>query len=342
MISLKTFIITITTIISSILAPAGHIMPPAPNSSQEVKRDVISEIRPALEDETFNFKLESSHKFIPKAYADGDYNQAFAYGVIDFKTGEILAEKNLKKKLPIASLTKVMTAVVALDLADKNDLFTISESASLQSPTKLGMIPGQKMKLEELLRAILLTSANDAAEVMKEGVNKKYGADIFVQAMNEKTKFLNLSTTSFSNPQGFDHPKHYSTVEDLSILTKYAIDKYPLIGQIVADDYEFLPEDQNHKQHDLHNWNGLIGVYPGVKGVKIGNTGKARVTTIVLAEREGKQILVVLLGAPTVLERDLWAAQLLDIGFAKSLDFVPVNVTKQDLTQKYSTWEFFR
>lgn len=342
MISLKTLIVTIATVISSILAPAADITSSSPESSQKTKRDVISEIRPKLEDEGFSFKLESNHTLIPKAYAEADYNQAFAYGVVDFQTGEILAEKNLTKKLPIASLTKVMTAVVALDLADKDDLFTISKNASLQSPTKLVMIPGQKMKLEELLKAILLTSANDAAEVIKEGVNEKYGADIFVQAMNEKTKFLNLSTTSFSNPQGFDHPKHYSSVEDLSILTKYAIDKYPLIAQIVADDYEFLPEDQNHKQHDLHNWNGLIGVYPGAKGVKIGNTGKARVTTIVLAEREGKQILVVLLGALTVLERDLWAAQLLDLGFAKSLDLVPVNVTKQDLIQKYSTWEFFR
>lgn len=164
-----------------------------------------------------------------------------------------------------------MTATVALDLADPQELFTISQEAAARPPTKLVMMPGQRMKLSELLYALLLTSAND----------------------------------------------------------------------IVAQPYEYLPSDENHKLHDLHNFNGLLCVYPGAKGVKIGNTRAAGATTVVLAEREVKKVLVVLLGAPGKLERDLWAANLLDLGFEK-LGIPPVNITKNQLQDKYSSWKLSR
>lgn len=102
----------------------------------------------------------------------------------------------------------------------------------------------------------------------------------------------------------------------------------------------FYPQDDNHKQADLYNWNGLLGVYPGVKGVKIGNTEDAGYATTVLAEREGKKILVVLLGAPGVLQRDLWPSMLLDIGFEK-LGLKPIGITEDQLRAKYSTWKYW-
>ena len=268
------------------------------------------------------------------------FDNAQAYLVSDFDSGQIILSKSLHDKIPVASLTKIMTAVTALDLAEPDELITVSKEAVEVMPTTIGVVEGQKIKLTELISAMLLTSANDAAEVVKRGIDVKYGQEMFVEAMNEKAIKLGLLNTRFTNPQGFDSYNSYSTVYDLALLMHYAMN-YPLIAQTISRDYIFLPADNNHKQYDLYNWNGLLGVYPGVIGGKIGNTDEAGYTTIVLSERNGRKILAVLLGAPGVLERDLWTAELLDFGFEKAYGFSPVNVTEEQLQAKYSTWKYW-
>jgi D-alanyl-D-alanine carboxypeptidase len=232
-----------------------------------------------------------------------------------------------------------MSAVVALDLADPNETFTVTERAANIIPTKIGVVPGEKMTLHELLQAALLTSANDAVQVIADGIDTKYGEAVFVRSMNEKAKFLQLKNTHFANPQGFDDPGNYSTVEDLAVLSHYAME-YPEIADIAKHDYAFLPATVNHKQFDLPNWNGMIGVYPGAEGIKIGNTGDALYTTAVLAERQGKKVLAVVLGAANTLDRDLKASELLDIGFEKVANLKPVDVTEEQLRAKYATWHY--
>jgi len=284
-----------------------------------------------------------------ESFVLNDKNKSFYYGdaaptsfiVVDFDNGNILAEKNSSKPLPIASLTKVMTAVVALDLSGPSETFKVTRNAARQVPTKLGVVAGEKMTLEELLYGALLTSANDAVSVIKEGIDNKYQMPVFIDAMNEKAKFLNLKNSHFQNPQGFDSPKNYSTAEDLAMLSHYALTYYPFIENAVKKDYVFLPASNNHKQFDLYNWNGLLGVYPDVKGVKIGNTTSAENTMIALSERNGKRILVILLGAPGTIERDLWTSRLLDFGFEQTLGLTPVAITNYDLQQKYSTWKYW-
>jgi D-alanyl-D-alanine carboxypeptidase len=229
-----------------------------------------------------------------------------------------------------------MTAVVALDLANPDEEFTVTEKAAKVIPTKIGVVVGQKMTLRELLHAALLTSANDAVQVIEDGIDAKYGEPVFVRAMNEKAQFLKLTESHFMNPQGFDNAEHYSSAHDLAVLTHYAM-QYPLISEIVKKDYEYLPADQNHKQFDLPNWQGLLGVYPGAEGVKIGNTDSALHTTVVLSQREGKTILAVVLGANNGLDRDLKAAELLDYGFGK-YNIKPANITTEQLQAKYQTW----
>ncbi len=298
-----------------------------------------TKIEEKLKDKSNTFKIKNGPIF-PQVYGDDSENQAKAYGVIDLKTGDIYAQKNITDSVPIASITKLMSAIVALDLVKNDEVFTISQNASKVSPTRIGVVPGEKMKVKELLNAMLLTSANDAAQVLMEGVNTKYGQDIFVKAMNYKAKFLNLENTNFSNPQGFDSKDNYSSVSDLAVLTNYALNHYPEIVDIVKKDYEFLPRNKNHKQFDLYNWNGLLGVYPGVQGMKIGNTDDAGYTTIVVAQRNGKKLASIVLGAPGVVQRDLWAAQLLDSGF-KKLDVPPARITDVELKAKYSGWKYW-
>lgn len=298
-------------------------------------------IIPQLSLKKNSFIVRESRSFIPQAEATILNIDANALLALDLDTGEVLYEKNLEDNLPIASLTKIMTAVVALDLAKSDELFSVSDYASRQIPTRIGVVPEEKLKLKELLDAILLTSANDAASVIQEGIDKKYGASVFIKAMNEKAKFLGLTNTSFANPQGFDDRENYSTVKDLGVLTHYALKNYPEIAESVKKDYEFLPADTNHKQFDLYNWNGLIGVYPDTIGMKIGNTGSAGKTTMVVSNREGKKILAVVLGAPDIISRDKWAAELLDYGYQQTLGLSPVKVTEEMLREKYSTWEYF-
>jgi serine-type D-Ala-D-Ala carboxypeptidase (penicillin-binding protein 5/6) len=304
------------------------------------KIDIFDKVEPALKTRVDQFRLNKDHSIIGKAEAGGDYDQARSYALVDFQTGDIVAQKNLSEKTPIASLTKIMTAVVALDLASSDELFSVSENATKQPATRFAFSVGDKLSVEELLNAVLLTSANDCAQVIKEGIDQKYGGDVFIRAMNEKARILGLKNTHFENPQGFDGQYHYSSVEDLALLTHYALTQYPLIASIAAKNHaQILPTEGHVREEYLNNWNGLLGVYPGISGVKIGNTSKALYTTAVVSEREGKKLIAVLLGAPGVLERDLWTADLLDFGFSK-YGISPVHITEQDLKEKYATWKY--
>lgn len=287
------------------------------------------------------FNLTQDNSLIPQAHASEELDTATSYIVIDENTKEIVLEKNSNTPLPIASLTKIMSAVITLDLVSPQDIFTVSKHASNQIPTKIGVVTGEKMTVDELLKALLLTSANDAAQVLSDNIDAKYKKGSFVLAMNEKAKLLGLANTHFSNPQGFDSKQNYSSSNDLAILAHYALTNYPEIRAIVQKDYAFLPKDHNHKQFDLYNWNGLLGVYPGVTGLKIGNTGRAGNTTIVSSTRSGQKLLAVVLGTNDVLERDMTAAHLLDIGFAKAYSLPEVQITEEQLLTKYSSWKYF-
>ncbi|MCR4305927.1 MAG: hypothetical protein NUV73_02485, partial [Candidatus Daviesbacteria bacterium] len=215
------------------------------------------------------------------------------------------------------------------------------EKAASIPPTKMGLIAGHIWGRDELLNALMLTSANDVAELLKEGVDKKYGPGVFLKAMNEKAEFLKLKNTHFDNPQGFDGRSHYSSVEDLLVLANYGLTNYPILKEMVAKDYQFYEATSTHKQADLYNWNGLLGVYPGISGIKIGNTERGGFCTIVISEREGKKLVVAVLGAPGVLQRDLWAAGLLDSGFSKLAGLKPIEITEDQLKQKYASWKYF-
>lgn len=264
-----------------------------------------------------------------------------AYVAIDYDSGHVIFSNHATSQLPIASLTKIMSAMVALDLAKPQEEITVSQLASEYPPTKIGLTKGEQLTLDELLHAMLMTSANDAAQAVADGINKKYHADVFIWAMNKKAKNLGLTGTHFASPQGFDSSANYSSAKDLAILTHYALTHYPEIAQIVASDYIQLPATNTHKQYDLYNWNGLLDVYPNISGVKIGNTHAAKYTNVVLSERNGKKVLVVVLGASGVLQRDLDAATLLDSAFAKAYGMEPIDITTAALQAKYATWKYW-
>ncbi len=319
------------------------LLNPAPT-----KIDRFVNIKPRLEQIPNDFKLNQETSLIPQAHAQSFNSNS--YVVIDFDTGKVLDSQNLSKKTPIASLTKIMTAIVALDLAKPEEVLSVSKRATQMEPSKVYLTEGEKLTVEELLNCFMLSSANDCAQATKDGIDKKYGVgpgedSIFIQAMNEKASFLGLKNTHFVNPQGFDNPQHYSTSEDLAILSHYALKNYPLIAQIVAKPFEVLEASSNHPRYYLNNWNGLLGAYPGTMGMKIGNTDDAGYTTVVVSKRPDDQgnthsVLTVLLGADKILDRDLWASELLDSGFQKAWGMEPVGLTEDDLRTKYATWHY--
>lgn len=336
--SIRIFLITL--LLTFLMAVIPHLLPKQISwvSPLPQKIDILQNVKPKLQKLYNNFQLKLTSSFFP---TNGDVEQASAYGVMDFNNGEILASKNLSARLPIASLTKIMTAVVALDLSSPDVKFSVSEKAASQVPTKVMLKKGERYSLEELLKFALMASANDSAEVIKEGIDKEYGDGVFISSMNYKAQVLGLKNTHFTNVQGYDNQGNYSTVEDLMLLSHYAMENYPLIVEIVGKNYEDLTNNGSDLRFYVNNWNGLLGVYPGVSGIKIGNTEEGGYTTIVLSEREGKKLLVVVLGAPGALQRDLWAAQLLDLGFNKYLGLSPINITTEQLKQKYASWKYF-
>lgn len=313
------------------------IRPPRLITPESSQINILEKIKPKLESKKDNFQLKSDNSIFPQVQAGADFEEAKAYGVVDLDSGEVIMGKNLSQRLPIASLTKIMTAVVALDLANLNDEFTVSENASEQVPSKIMLKAGEKISLENLLESALISSANDSAVVIQEGIDQIYGKGVFVASMNEKAQILGLKDSHFVNSQGLDNPEHFSSVEDLISLSHYALVNYPFISQTVSKQVEDLRAVKDERFY-LRNWNGLLGVYPGVYGLKIGNTDKAGYTTIVAAQREGKKLLAVVLGAPGVIERDLWASELLDAGFQKAFNLPPIGVTKPQLLEKYASW----
>lgn len=246
------------------------------------------------------------------------------------KDGKPVFALNPDKRLSPASLTKLVTVMVALDLAQEGDLFEVTKNSVGMEPTIIMVDEGERFSLDELLRASLMTSANDAADVLARGVAKKLGGsvEVFMMFMNEKVRLLGLENTNFKNSTGYDEDGQYTSARDLAKITYFALENYPKIKEIVGTREATIEESSLHKYYELPNWNGLLGVYPGVDGVKIGYTEGAGYVTIVSSEQRGERFLVVLLGAPDRWARDNWAHQLLNSAFLQ-VGIRPFRVTRQ-------------
>lgn len=215
----------------------------------------------------------------------------------DLTTDSFLIGKNIDKKLPIASLTKVMTAIVALENQKVTDKIEVSRKAATVGEDSMGLTAGEKLSVQELLYGLFLNSGNDAAEVLAQG--SVFGRENFVYQMNKKAEDLGLASTHFTNPSGLEGDgKQYSTVKDLLVIARYALQK-PEIREVVKTYNEFIPYTTEHKAFDLYNETNLLTSYPGVKGVKTGYTDEAGLCLITYLEYGGHQIIAVVLNSPS-------------------------------------------
>jgi D-alanyl-D-alanine carboxypeptidase (penicillin-binding protein 5/6) len=231
--------------------------------------------------------------------------------LVDLDTGEILWQKLPNLELAPASLTKVLTALVALENFSPNLAVTVTQDALGQSDadTLMGLKAGETLTVEELLDGMLLSSGDDAASAIAVDT---VGEALFVAAMNAQVAALGIHDSHFSATAGLDDPQLYSSAYDLAVIADYTYQQFPLFDQVVDARTITLPASALHPAFHLHNLDALLEDYPAAVGIKPGWTGNAGACLIGMAVRGGHHLLAVLLSAnyPARIE-----SQLFDWGF---------------------------
>ncbi|MEY4480004.1 MAG: hypothetical protein RLZZ267_682 [Bacillota bacterium] len=232
--------------------------------------------------------------FPSAASAQGPYISAQSSAVIDVVTGEFIFEKNASRPMLIASLTKIMTAIVALEYGDLADQVTVSANAFGEEGSSIYLQEGQKISLEDLLYGLMLRSGNDAAVSIAEHVGGS--VEGFAIMMNDTARLIGMRHSHFVNPSGLDAPGHYSTAHDMAMLTAYSLTN-PHFREIVQTGTKRISYPEQNTAYLWRNKNKMLRLYPGSDGVKTGYTKKAGRCLVSSATRNGKQIAVVTLKA---------------------------------------------
>ncbi len=218
---------------------------------------------------------------------------------VDLDTLRPLYRLNDTVQRPPASLVKLMTVAVALDRLRPGAVLTVPDGAPSVAAdvggTAMGLVPGERLSLRDLLYGMLLPSGNDAAYTIANAVAGSQ--DAFAGLMNVKAGQLGLTGTHYVQGYGLDADGQYSTAWDLARLARYDLAHYPLVDQIVRTAHHVLPAGPTYPAFDLYNTNKLLGVYPGAFGVKTGTTPNAGQNLVAAIQRNGHRVLIVIMGA---------------------------------------------
>jgi D-alanyl-D-alanine carboxypeptidase (penicillin-binding protein 5/6) len=237
-------------------------------------------------------------------------------------TGQQLYGVNTTRELPIASTTKLMTALITLEHAKLSTVFTMPNYYSAPSDSQIGLVPGERMSVHDLMLAMLLPSADDAAEDLAWGVGHG-SVDRFISMMNARAVQLGLHHTHYSTPIGLDTPGNYSSAGDLVKLASYVMRTQPWFARAVAEKDAVL-QSGNHARF-VTNRNDLVGKYPWINGVKTGHTNGAGYVLVASARRGGLPLLSAVLGTTSEDSRDDNTLALLGYGYANFALKTPVH-----------------
>lgn len=235
--------------------------------------------------------------------------------LIDQESGTVLYEKEADTQMPIASITKVMTLLLVMDRLEEGrftleDTVPVTEHAYSMGGSQIWLEPGEEFTVDEMLRAVCVASANDAAVALAEMVG---GSEpVFVEQMNQKAAQLGMSNTTFQNACGLDQERHLSTARDVAIMSREILNNHPQILNYTG----IWTDSLRGGQTQLVNTNKLLRRYQGITGLKTGTTGGAGVCLSASATRDGLSLIAVVLGASSSTERFDAATALLDYGFA--------------------------
>jgi D-alanyl-D-alanine carboxypeptidase len=246
----------------------------------------------------------------PRAEVDGV--AAAAYAVVDVETGKFLVAYRVDEVRDPASLTKVMTALVAVEEAPLGKVGRVSAAAVGTPGNRVGLVAGEKLELWELLYGALFCSGNDAARALAETVAGTEKA--FVARMNAKARALGLRHTSFANPHGLSAPGHYSTAREMALIGRAALQN-EVIARIVRRTDRMLPWGGQGRH--LRNINRFLGLYSGATGMKTGYTDAAGYCLLASAERDGHRLVGVVFGSTSSWQRYQDGVRILDAAFAR-------------------------
>ncbi|MBR2215585.1 MAG: D-alanyl-D-alanine carboxypeptidase [Selenomonadaceae bacterium] len=233
--------------------------------------------------------------------------------VMEASTGRVIYAKNERERLYPASMTKMMTCILALEAKDEGKIVTVSPNAAYTESVPAGFQPGQKLTRGELLKALMIISDNGAAVALAEDIGDT--VPLFSQMMNEKAKEIGCADTNFANPNGLPNPTHYSTALDMAKIAAYGMlnEQFrAMVGTRHSIMYWEAPRGQTLA---MENTNELLGDYEGATGIKTGWTNAAGGCLAAAAKRDGLELIAVVMGAPTAGERFTDAKKVLDYGF---------------------------
>lgn len=240
-------------------------------------------------------------------------DDAAAAILVDARDGTPLLEKDPGERRAIASTTKLMTALLTLERAPLDGVYTAPDYRAATAESKIDLRPGERMRVRDLLTALMLESANDAAATLADGISGSRAE--FVAAMNERAAELGLADTSYANPIGLDDALNYSTAHDLSALARRLL-RNPRFARIV--DLPTATLTSGARPRTVANRNDLIARVPAVDGVKTGYTSQAGYVLVGSATgSNGAQVVSVVLGEPSEAARDADTLALLRYGLAQ-------------------------
>jgi D-alanyl-D-alanine carboxypeptidase (penicillin-binding protein 5/6) len=235
---------------------------------------------------------------------------ARAYEVVNAATGEVLLTRNAGRRLPMASITKVMTVLVALERAKLGDTVTVDRDAVGVTGSGIRLRAGERITVRDLMAAAMVQSANDAA-IALAGHVAGGDEDAFVALMNRKAQQLGLRSTHFERADGLDVAGHVSTAHDVNRLAQIAM-REPVIRELAVTRTARIAGGRS-----LHTWNDLLGSFPGLIGVKTGHTSDAGWCQVAAARGPGFTIYATILGSPSRSERNADLAELLAFGLSR-------------------------
>ncbi len=261
------------------------------------------------------------------------------YLVYNSDSNQVYYAKNASEYFSPASFTKLLSTQVALDLIGPGASITATTNSVDKVPTILGLKAGEILSVQDLLRGAIATSANDAAQTLADGaaIANNLSPDDFIYLMNRKASFLGMKKSHFANPDGLDDQKQYSNLEDIAILVNNVQKNYPEVLIAAASDRQDIATSSAHGRYYLPNWNGLLGVYPGVTGLKIAYTEGAGYSTIVTFKEDNLSFVAIVSGTESYLERDMAAASLLDAALIAE-KHSPKNISKTRINLRYKQW----
>jgi len=250
----------------------------------------------------------------PWPVPDSPTPTAASWVLYDDGAGATIASRSADDRRAMASVTKIMTGLLVVEMADFSDEVTISAAAAATGEKEINLVAGETVRVEDLFKALMVHSANDAATALAEHIAGSL--EDFVDLMNTRASTLGLTNTSFANPHGLDAPNHYTSANDLLVMTREAM-KHRAFAEAVGLQSFAFPPDPEGISRVATTTNLLLGDYPGMIGVKTGFTNQALLTFVAVAERDGRRLYVVVLGSDGQRAHFSDARLLLDYAFAQ-------------------------